>query len=466
MTDFIHGAQPPAADRAVNKYYFIAWRWHFYAALYVVPFLLMLAVTGLAMLWIAWVAGIGAERMAVVPGEAPLPVSTLQRSAQSALPDGEVAQYVAPLADDRVASFAVSTGETMVGVAVDPYSGEVVHRFPWRAGWYDFANEVHGTLLFGRVGDRLIEIAASLAILLVVTGLYLHWPRNGSGLRHVLAPSLATRGRVFWKSLHGALGTWISLVLVVFLVSGLSWAGIWGERMVQAWNTFPAEKCGAPLSDATHASMNHEGANEVPWGLEQTPMPGSGSLAGSDAIVGEVTIDSVTDYAATLGFVGRFQVSLPKGENGVWTISHDSMSNDGPDPSADRTLHIDRYTGRVLADVRYADYSPYAKAMAWGVAFHEGDLGAWNLVVNTVFCLSVIGVALSGVVMWWKRRPEAAARLAAPPRPRDLPLWRGAAVLVLALGLAFPMAGLAIATALLLDLTLLRLLPSLRRLVS
>jgi hypothetical protein len=37
---------------------------------------------------------------------------------------------------------------------------------------------------------------------------------------------------------------------------------------VQAWNTFPAEKWDAvPLSDATHAEMNHGAAKEVPWTL-------------------------------------------------------------------------------------------------------------------------------------------------------------------------------------------------------
>jgi uncharacterized iron-regulated membrane protein len=137
-------------------------------------------------------------------------------------------------------------------------------------------------------------------------------------------------------------------------------------------------------------------------------MPESGSLAGTAAVTGPVTIDSVTAFAATLGFDRRYQLNLPGDEKGVWTIGHDSMSNDGPSPSADRTIHIDQYTGNVLADVRYADYSVYAKAMAWGIAFHEGDLGAWNLALNTLFCLSLVLVSVSGVVMWVKRRPSGA----------------------------------------------------------
>ena len=34
-------------SRRLNPLYFAAWRWHFYAGLYVIPFLIMLSVTGI-----------------------------------------------------------------------------------------------------------------------------------------------------------------------------------------------------------------------------------------------------------------------------------------------------------------------------------------------------------------------------------------------------------------------------------
>jgi uncharacterized iron-regulated membrane protein len=251
---------------------------------------------------------------------------------------------------------------------------------------------------------------------------------------------------------------------VVFLLTGVSWAGIWGSKFVQAWSTFPAEKWDAvPLSDATHASMNHGAAKEVPWGLEQTPLPASGSAAGVPALPHAPGIDDVAAFAAGLGFPGRYQIALPAGETGVWTVSHDSMSNDGPNPSADRTIHIDRHSGHILADVGFADYSPWAKAMAWGIAFHEGDLGVWNIALNTLFCLSMIFLPVSGFVLWWKRRPAGAARLAAPPRAGDVPFWRAACVLVVALCVLFPLAGAVILAVLALDWLVIRRIAPLRR---
>jgi uncharacterized iron-regulated membrane protein len=466
MTDLSAGADAPGSQTAANRFYFIAWRWHFYAGLYVIPFLMMLAVTGLIMLWVSAMTELNGERAMVTPTDTPLALTDLRGLAEAAVPGGQATQYIAPMAADRVAVFKVTSEDAATTVVIDPYTGTVVDSFPWRAGWYDFATEIHGTLLIGDLGDYLIEAAASLGIIMVVSGVYLHWPR-GRTVGSMVVPNLAARGRAFWKSLHGVVGLWLSVVMLVFFISGLSWAGIWGGKFVQAWSTFPAEKWDAvPLSDKTHADMNHGAAKEVPWALEQTPLPASGSLAGQMAVAAPVTFDGVVAFAQGLGFDARFQVNMPAGADGVWTISHDSMSNDGPNPAADRTIHIDQYTGNVLADVGYGDYSPYAKMMAWGIAFHEGDLGVWNLALNTLFCAGMIFLPLSGLVMWWKRRPDHALRLAAPPRPRDLPFWKLAAVVVVVLGVAFPLAGAVILAIVLLDWLVLRHIPAVRLVLS
>lgn len=463
MTTTDINAQP--AGRA-NKFYFIAWRWHFYAGLYVIPFLMVLATTGLIMLWISWMAGVGGERTQVDPIGAPIAIAELQTAAQAAVPEGVATQYIAQLSENRAATFVIESADGTTGVVMNPYTGDVLDSFAWRAGWYDFVSNIHGSLMLGSFGDWMIEIAASLALVLVASGLYLHWPRNGTGWRKTLVPQFSAKGRTFWKSLHGVVGFWISALLILFLLSGLSWTGVWGSKMVQAWSSFPAEKWGAPLSDATHSEMNHNGIEEVPWALEQTPLPASGSLKGVSAVHGDVTIDKVAGFAETLDFDGRYQINMPQAETAVWTVSHDSMSNDGPKPTQDRTIHIDRYTGNVLADVQFADYTPYAKAMAVGIALHEGDMGVTNLIVNTVFCLSVLLVSASGLVLWWKRRPASARNLSAPPRPDDMPFWKGAAALVVALGVMFPMAGAAIVVVLLIDVTVLRLVPVMKRAVS
>ena len=461
--------QTSRTHSGAQKLYFAAWRWHFYAGVIVLPFLVMLAVTGFLMMIFTTLAPEYGDRLAVSPSGALLSPGAQAAAAIAAVPGGEAASdYTAPY-DDRTPALITVTGpDTPIVVALDPYSGTVLRTTPEGETWNAFLEEVHGTLLIGATGDRLIEIAAGLGLILVATGLYLWWPRNGVPLRSLFLPDLTTRGRVAWKSLHKVTGFWLSAVLVLFLITGLAWSGIWGERWVQAWSTFPAEKWdNVPLSDETHAAMNHD-SKSVPWALEQTPLPQSGSLAGRDLLPpgSALDLDGLYRLGRLAGFEGRFHIKAPADPGGVWTLSQDSMSYDSPDPTADRTVHVDQFTGRVLADVRYADYAIAGKAMAVGIALHEGQTGLWNIVLNALVCLGVLVLCLSGVVMWWKRRPAGAKRLSAPPRPEELPLWKGAALVAIALSMLFPLTGAFLIAALVVDLAVLRFLPGLRRALS
>jgi uncharacterized iron-regulated membrane protein len=211
--------------------------------------------------------------------------------------------------------------------------------------------------------------------------------------------------------------------------------------------------------------MNH-GRQEVPWVLEQTPMPASGSDAGIDGVTGPVTIDTIDALAREVGFDARYQMNPPRGDTGVWTLSRDSMSTDSTNPTSDRTVHIDQYTGKILADVRYEDYSLAGKAMAVGVALHMGTLGLWSVLANTVVCLAVIFLCVSSLVLWWKRRPAKSGRLSAPPMPQEMPLWQGAALIGLGVSMAFPMAGIALLTVLAIDTLILARIPKLRAVLS
>ncbi|MCV6587096.1 MAG: PepSY domain-containing protein [Marinibacterium sp.] len=465
MTDANLAADAGPRDRA-HKFYFAAWRWHFYAGIFVIPFLIILSVTGLMMMVLTQVDGRDGEKIAVTVQGTPMAVSAQADHALAEVP-GHVVEWIGPKADDLATVFRIATDDGHRMVALDPYTGAVIRIWDRRAGLYDLADNIHGSLLLGTTGDRLIEIAAGLSLVLVFTGLYMWWPRQNPIAAFV--PNLRARGRALWKSLHVVTGFWMSALLVLFLVSGLSWAGVWGGMIVQPWSSFPAEKWdNVPLSDDTHASMNHGNQNDVPWALEQTPMPASGSQVGAEGVPQgtAIDIDALVALGLHLGMENRFRVAYPRGETGVWTLNRDSMSSDSTDPVNDRTVHVDQYTGKILADVRYADYSWMGKAMAMGILLHMGLMGVWNFVLNAVFCLAVIFVCVSGAVMWVKRRPSNAGRLAAPPMPSEMPLWKGAVLVGLFTAMAFPLVGLTLLTLLVLDLLLVSRIPALGRALS
>lgn len=249
--------KPPA-----NRHYLTVWRWHFYAGLFTAPFLMLLAATGLAMLLFANITGREGERMHVTPQAVVKPLSEQAEAARQAInPDSaSVVQYIAPRQADMVAVFRVNEGKTATMVAIDPYTAQVMKTYPRNSDWYHLMDEIHSDILIGKTGDFLLETAAALTILLIITGYYLWISKQGS-LKNVLFPKLGG-GRSAWRSLHGAIGAWISLILLLFCLSGMAWAGIWGGKMVQSWSQFPAGKWGIepmPESVITHGDALNDG---------------------------------------------------------------------------------------------------------------------------------------------------------------------------------------------------------------
>lgn len=458
---------PDKAQQA-NRRYLAVWRWHFYAGFFVAPFLILLAATGLAMLLFANISGREGEQIHVTPQAVVQPLSLQAEAARGALQSetASVVQYIAPRAADMVAVFRVNDDGKAMMVAIDPYTAQVAKVFPRNQDWYHLMDEIHSDILLGTFGDYLLETAASLTILLIITGVYLWWRKQGS-LKNMLLPNI-TSGRSAWREIHGAVGAWISLILLLFCLSGIAWAGIWGGKAVQAWSQFPAGKWGVPPNPesdvVTYGQLLNDGkTKEVPWVLELTPMPQSGTTLGKDGINPDepMTLETVDRYAREIGFQGRYQLNLPQGETGVWTLSQDSMSYDANSPFIDRTVHLDQYSGKQLADIRYDDYNAFGKFMAVSIALHMGTLGWWSVAANVAFCLAVILMCVSGFVMWWKRRPNHAVGLNPPSNKTELPVWWAMAFPLLLVALLFPTAIIAILLIAVLDFVLLSRIPAL-----
>ena len=449
-----------APTTLANRIYLTVWRWHFYAGLYVTPFMVMLALTGLVILFQPQLEEAQYRDRVFVSAQAQTTSLETQLAAvKKAYPTGAVGSVTPPTAANRSTQFAVTPKDKdQLTVFVNPYSAQVLGSVQNNQRWGDIATNIHGSFLLGETGDRLIEIAAGLGILLLVSGTYMWWPRGKNGLYGTLIPRFNAGKRTMWRDLHVVPGFYIGAALLAFLMTGMSWTGIWGGQFVQAWNTFPAKMWNdVPKSDKTHVTLNPGNEKVMPWNLEQTPLPASGSLAGKDGIPSSlpVNFDSVSAFAKANGFQQAFTVNAPSDDKGVWTVAASSMSRQVNDARKDLTMHIDQYTGKVLAKVGWNDYSLGAKAMAGGIALHQGGLGLWNVVLNTVFCAFVLLISVSGVAMWWLRRPAGALRLAAPPPPKNMPLWKGATLIIIALGFAFPLAGLTLLGVVALDFLIL-----------
>jgi uncharacterized iron-regulated membrane protein len=441
-------------QQTTPSFYNLAWRWHFYAGLFVAPFMIMLSLTGIIYLFKPQLDQLlYAELLQVPVAEQRLSADEQLATVRQAYPQASVRKYLPPRAAGQSAQFVIAEQGRELNLFVDPYRGTLLGSQDAQDNLQAIARRLHGELMIGTLGDRLIELAAGWGIVLVVSGLYLWWPRGSSGAG-VLWPRLASCGRLFWRDLHAVAGFWGSLLLLFMLLTGMTWTGFWGERFAGAWNHFPAAMWDAvPKSELQARSLNSSARQTVAWAVEKTPLPASDPHAAHKAAAAEgavpglaqIALQQVVDSASARGVQPGYSISLPKGETGVYSVA--LFAND---PRHDATLHLDQYSGAVLADVRWQDYGTVARVVETGVVLHEGKLfGLANQLLMLGVCLLVLLSAFSGLLIWWQRRPQGS--LGVPPLRHDLPRWKAAVVIMLLLGAAFPLVGASLLPIWLLD---------------
>ncbi|MDD1781449.1 PepSY domain-containing protein [Enterovibrio sp. ZSDZ35] len=142
------------------------------------------------------------------------------------------------------------------------------------------------------------------------------------------------------------------------------------------------------------------------------------------------------------------------------------MSGDISNPTQDRTMHVDQYSGDELADIGFADYNLLAKSMAAGIALHKGGVSVVNKILNVVFCVVFMVISFIGGIMWWKRRPRGAGRLAAPPSPEGSGFWVVGFITLATICVLFPLAGASVIAIVGIDWLVFRKVPAIKQVIN
>lgn len=460
-----------------DRFYRTVWRWHFYAGLFVIPVMLILAATGIVYLFKPQLdIAMYHHLMFVPPGATTLPYTEQVQSVQQAYPGAIVTQIAPNIAADRSSEMLIKTAdERNLMIFVDPHTGQVLGNRDEDHNLQAIARKAHGELLIGKFGDYLVELAACWGLVLLISGLYLWLPRNKFSVLGTFIPRLWSQNqRVFWRDLHAVPGVYGILLIGFLILTGLPWTGFWGATFANVYGTFPDQMWDdIPKSTVLTGSLNQRG-QVVPWAVEQLPMPQStasghnnhtnpGDASSPPAQTGiapghSVDLNSVIALAQAKGAPPGFSVTFPAGETGVYTVS----AFPG-DPTQEVTMHIDQYSGKVLADVRWQDYGLVPKAVELGTAIHMGKyFGFANQLLMLIAAVIVMLLSITGAVMWWQRRPHESGLIGAPAMPYGQN-WRVPLAIVAVLGLAFPLVGFSLVVILLLDYVVLSRIPALKR---
>ncbi len=451
-------AVPSAPSAAHVSLYRAIWRWHFFAGLLVIPFMLNLAITGSLYLFKDEIADTFYAHRHIVRDTGPMrSPQTIVDAAVKGMPGATVTAYREAASTTRSAEVTVSRGGVSTIVYVDPHNGEVLGTVPSKEEFSWVVKRIHSLEYFGEWTNRLVEIVAGFALVLVVTGIYLWWPRQQTG--GVLSVRGTPSRRVFWRDLHAVTGAIAGVVIFFLAFSGMPWSGYWGAN-VNAWLT--AHDLGAPsaLWDNVPVStkVTQDVVGRAGWVVENAPVPLS-DIAAAQSIA-PIGIDKAVDIMHGLGMVRGADLSIPATETGVYTASHYFG-----DLGRERTVHIDQYSGKPLVDLSYDQYPALGRAIEWSINLHQGQQwGLLNQLVMLATCIAIVLSCVTGVVMWWKRRPSG--RLGVPPMPENKSVYLSLWLIAIVFGVAFPLTGLAIVAMIVVDQLVIRFIPPLSRVFS
>ena len=450
-------AEPSAL---AQRLYRAIWRWHFFAGLLAVPFMISLAITGGLYLFNDEIdASLFRYRNYVTAGSTQLPPSALVEKALAAVPGSSLSSYRTPAGADRSARVTLSTDAGKMLVFVDPHDGAVLDTLPASEEFNQVVEDLHSLDYFGTSWERIVEVVAGFAVVLVLTGIYLWWPRGQAG--GLVSVRATPARRVFWRDIHAVSGIFASGLILFLALSGLLWSGFWGAR-VNA--TLTENRMGYPaeLWDRVPHSMliTTDVLPKASWLMENAPVPESAGAGEGQAALPPIGLDNAVTIADAAGMLPGYEISPPSAATGVYTAAIFPA-----DLRYERTIHIDQYSGERLVDIAFADYPATGKLIEWGINVHQGrEWGLFNQLLMLATCIVIVAMSVSAVVMWWKRRPSG--RIGVPPAPRERRIYIGLWAIAVVFGVLFPLTGITILAMILLDQTVIRFVPPLRRVFS
>jgi len=431
-----------------KQLYSMLWRWHFYAGIFAIPFVIILAITGAIYLFKPQIDDFNSAPYRHLPIKGDLATADDQvAAALAAVPGATLSAYELPRERTDAPNILVNKGYEELRVYIHPQTLQVLAIKNDKKQLLGYAHDIHGELLLGRFGSILVELAACWAIVLVLTGVYLWWPRNAKGMAGVLYPRLSFKGRLFWRDLHSVTGIWISFFVLFLLISGLPWAFVWGNAFNEVRELTGTTATKTDWAIAGH--HHHETASQ------------NTAVAVNTNNAAKLPLDAILKNAAQLQFAHPVLIRPPTGGSGAaaqpwikqsatnWTISSTSQNR-----TLNADAELDPYTGEILSKNDFSQKHIIDRAVGIGIAAHEGQLFGWlNQLLGLLTAIGLVLISITGFVMWRKRAPNNL--LGAPPKMPDAKLGIGFVLIIGVAALLLPVLGISLIALALMELLVL-----------
>ncbi|MBE7690182.1 PepSY-associated TM helix domain-containing protein [Tenacibaculum piscium] len=387
------------------------WKWHFIAGLISLPFILVLSITGAVYLFNPDVQSNAIAKIQDVENLHKTPISYQQQweIAKEKLKK-KPSSMVINDNPEKATEFVVGRFSHKTTVFVNQYTGEATGTFSPKDTWMYTVRKLHGELLGGKIGTKIIELIASWMVVLILTGIYIWWPFS-SGIKGVFTIRFKEGKRILFRDLHAVTGFWMSLLLLIILAGGLPWTDVFGSNfkwVQKVTNTgYPKTWNGRGL------------ASEVKGNIKT------------------ISIDEMVAIANAQNLQGTVSIGLPKSAKSTFSVSNKTFLL-----TAQKKLHFDQYSGKLIKAHTWSDVGFLMRGRMWVMAFHQGQFGGWNWWLMFGVAIGLTIMTIAGLFSYLSRKSKG--NWGVPKVSAQFKVGKFIVFILVLLGVLLPLFGLSL----------------------
>lgn len=388
------------------------WKWHVIAGLITLPIMLLLAVTGSIYLFKEDVNNNIYQNIKFVEQPENAQRLSLEEQLSSARLTTKAAIVGVTLSSEQATAFQiVGKGRVRNNLYVDPYTGGVKGEENQKETLMYLVRKLHGELLLNQAGTLVVELVASWFIVLIITGVYIWWPKKGSGVAGFFTVRFSIGKRILFRDLHAVVGFWLSAFMLIILAGGMPWTDVFGSQL--KW-----------VQKQTDTGFPKHWRNAK----------GLTSQLPNTQVLKTLSLDEVASIAQSNNLDGIISIQFPSSAQGVYTITNRSLLL-----RDQHVIHINQYSGDTVKSLQWNDVGILMDLRQVFMRLHQGEYGTVNWAVLLVVALLFIIIVVAGLVSYLMRKPQG--NWGIPKVPDRFNVDKLLLVFIVLLGGLFPMFG-------------------------
>ena len=277
------------------------------------------------------------------------------------------------------------------GVLVDPYTGKIVGQ-SGRLPFFTTVRELHRWLLDSMKPDSegifwgriIVGTSTLLFVCILLTGLFLWWPKKLKGIGKRLKISLGHGRQRLFTDLHTVGGVYVFVLLLAMAMTGLTWSFEWYRTGF--YKVFGAEMAEVgkgdkgPKKDKRKDAPREEGA-------EKAKLPAS-----------YIYWEEVVSYVIEVSEADYTEITVKDGEVEV------PLAGLGNIRAAD-SFRFDKKTGQVTEYKAYREVKRDKKLRGWIYSIHTGAWGGlFTRICYVLAALFGASLPLTGYYIFYQRK--------------------------------------------------------------